>query len=189
MPHPYVTSAEIKGDYIEIGVETDDYAAGSYIEISGHATQTGGAFANFYAIAKVPGTPPSTTTTTTATTTTITMTTTNNTDGEKDSSVYVEAHPLPPNQFKKDEDVTIVVRVGKVWLTVLGRTVDLKTERGQAAGDGTRWDQLRRWSEVNRSSDSPDGYPPPKGSSSPASGSSFPADGSSSLASGPSSSA
>jgi len=135
-----------QGDLIEIGVDASNYVTGDYIEISGHATQTGGAFANFYDIKEV---------------------------DDPSTSVYVQAHPLPPNQFKKSEDVTIVVRVGKVWLTVLGRPYD-KTQEGEAAEDGTRWDQLRKWSEVNRSSDAKDGYPPPAGSSS------FPTNGSSS---------
>src|SRR5215471_13362110 len=151
MPHPYVTSAQIKNNFIEIGVEADDYEPGSYIEVSGHATQTGGAFANFYDIKEVPAPVPGR-------------------DGDKHSDVYVQAHPLPPNQFKANEDVSIVIRVGKVWLTVLGRTYNPNLE-GLAAGEGTTWDQLRKWSEVNRSSDSKDGYPSPDGSSSPADGS------------------
>jgi len=156
MSHPYVISAEIKGNFIEIGVDASNYVAGDYIEISGHATQTGGAFANFYAITEVE---------------------------DPSISVPVQAHPLPPNQFRASEDVSIVVRVGKVWLTVLGRPYD-KTQEGQAAKNGTRWDQLKKWSEVNRSSDAKDGYPslvdgssfPANGSSSPAGGSSSPAD-------------
>jgi len=155
MSHPYVISAEIKGNFIEIGVDASNYKAGDYIEISGHATQTGGAFANFYAIKEV---------------------------DDPSISVPVQAQPLPPNQFRASEDVSIVVRVGKVWLTVLGRTWDKR--EGETAGNGTRWDQLRKWSEVNRSSDAKDGYPslvggssfPANGSSSPAGGSSPPAD-------------
>jgi len=161
MAHPYVTSATIKGNYIEIGVEADNYKVGDYIEISGQATQSGGAFANFYDIKEVEDT---------AATTTI------GDDGQKHYNVYVKAHPLPPNQFKLSEDVTIVIRVGKVWLTVLGRPYDPR-EEGLAAGNGAKWDELRKWSEVNRSSDWKNGYPAPKNSSSP-----FPADGSSSPA-------
>ena len=131
MPHPYVTSAEIKDGMIWIGVEADEYPAGSWIEISGHATQTGGAFANFYDIQPVPD-----------------PTTEDSRDGKPHSDVYVKAHPLPPSKFKLTEDVTIVVRVGKVWLTVLGRTYN-PSEKGLAAGNGTKWDQLREWSEVS----------------------------------------
>jgi len=148
MPHPYVTSAEIKGNFIEIGVEADDYQPGSYIEVSGHATQTGGAFANFYDIKEVPAPAPSR-------------------DGKDHSDVYVQAHPLPPNQFRETEAVSIVIRVGKVWLTVLGRTYDPTLPHGTPAGDGTRWDQLIKWSEVNRDSDSPKGYPSLSDGSSP----------------------
>jgi hypothetical protein len=140
MSHPYVTSAEIKGNYIEIGVEADDYEPGTWIEISGHATQSGGAFANFYDIQPVPEPAPSR-------------------DGKDHRDVYVRAHPLPPNQFRETEDVSIVVRVGKVWLTVLGRDYEEGTPPDKLAENGTRWDQLRKWSEVNRSSDWPDGYP------------------------------
>jgi hypothetical protein len=162
MPHPYVTSATIKKDnIIEIGVEADNYNPGDYIEVSGHATQTGGAFANFYDIQEVPAP----------------TTKDNSRDGKPHSDVYVQAHPLPPNKFRKTEDVTIVVRVGKVWLTVLGRTYD-PTQEGLAAGEGTTWDELRQWSEVGGESWKKDGSSPPPG------GSSFPAGGSSSLAGG-----
>ena len=99
--HPFVTSAMIKNDLIELTVEFDHLDSGSYVEVSGSATQTGGAYANFYDVAEVP-------------------------DGFSDTngpnpSVTVSAHALPPNKFRKDQDVTCVIRTGKVWLTVLGQ--------------------------------------------------------------------
>ena len=52
--HPFVTSAMIKNGLIELTVEFDHLDSGSYVEVSGSATQIGGAFASFYDIQEVP---------------------------------------------------------------------------------------------------------------------------------------
>ena len=130
MPRPYVTSATIKNDRIEISVEVNPSDSGTYVEVSGSATQTGGAFANFYDIQLVPTAP--------------------NDPNSTDCYVFVSAHPIPPNKFREDQDVTVVIRVGKVWLTVLGNG-PLAAEASnsvQMAGEGTMWNTVREVSEI-----------------------------------------
>jgi hypothetical protein len=132
MPYPYVDSAEISGDKIQLAVGVDNFDGGTYIEISGTASQTGGAFANFYDIQAVPDAP---------------------NDPDDPSSphryVFVSAHPLPPNKFKEDEDVQTVIRVGKVWLTVLGASdVAAQPEGTKPAGGDTKWGVVRRVAEI-----------------------------------------
>jgi hypothetical protein len=139
MPHPFVTTASVKNDLIEITVEFDYSDSGSYVEVSGSATQSGGAFANFYDIAE---TTPGLTGPTGAFPT-----------------VSVSAHPLPPNKFRKDEDVTFVIRVAKVWLTVLGpqgSTSSSAEGPGVPADQGTMWNVLRRQSHLD-DGEAPDG--------------------------------
>lgn len=132
MPYPYVDSALISGDKIQLAVGVDNFEAGTYIEISGSATQTGGAFANFYDIQPVPNAP-------------------NDPDDPTSQHryVFVSAHPLPPNKFREDEDITTVIRVGKAWLTVLGKAGQPELPGGiQPSVDGTKWDVVRRVSEI-----------------------------------------
>jgi hypothetical protein len=98
--HPYVQTAAIVNNLIEITVVFDYADTDSYAEISGSATQSSGAFANFYDIKKVTPAPA----------------------GALDDhpTASVSAHPLPPNNFVTNQDVTFVIKVAKVWLTVLG---------------------------------------------------------------------
>jgi hypothetical protein len=133
MPHPYVSSATIKNNVIEITIELDHHDSGSYVEVSGSATQTSGAYANFYDFKEVPA-------------------------GFSDTrgpnpTVNVSAHPLPPNKFRKDEDVTVVIRVAKVWLTVLGpqdSPTPETTTQVPPADEGTTWSVLRKESNLGR---------------------------------------
>ncbi len=144
MPRPFVKSATISGNVMELTVELDHPDSGSYVEVSGSATQTGGAFANFYDIKQA-------------------------TSGLTDPNgpyptVNVSANPLPPNKFRADEDVTFVIRISRVWLTVLGSQGSTSTSdttgQGTQAGEGTTWDQVRRQSHItDDSSGGPDGAP------------------------------
>src|SRR5216683_515744 len=95
MPFPYVDSATIKNDSIELAVEVDPNDSGTYVEVSGSATQTGGAFANFYDIRPVPAAP-------------------NDPDDPTSTKryVFVSAHAIPPNKFREDQDVTVVIDGG-----------------------------------------------------------------------------
>jgi hypothetical protein len=139
MPHPYVISAKITGGKIELGVLVDGFEPAEYVEISGQATQTNGALANFYDIKDVPDKPnvpadPSIP---------------NDTDHY---CVYVSAPLLPnsPKKFSKDLDVTTVFRVAKLWLTVLGEHGEVLGDQPppQEAGDGTMWDIVKAVSAV-----------------------------------------
>jgi hypothetical protein len=125
--NPFVTSATIKNDMIELSIDVTDYSAGTYVEISGSATQTSGAFANFYDIQETPTEP------------------NDPKDPEKKRYVFVSAHPLPPNTFRADEDVTVVIRVGRAWLTVLGKGLPGDTS---TSGKGARWTRVLRTSQV-----------------------------------------
>jgi hypothetical protein len=128
MPYPYVKSATLKNNVITLTLEFDHPDSGSYVEISGSATQTSGAYANFYGI---------------------TETTSGLTDpAGPNPTATVSATPQPPNNFRADEDVTFVVMAGARWLTVLSVNPH--------PGDGTTWDNLKRWSHVTTGSpDSP----------------------------------
>lgn len=136
--HPFVTSAMIKNGSIELTVELDHLDSGSYVEVSGSASQTGGAYANFYEVKEVP-------------------------KGFSDTSgpnpsVTVSAHALPPNNFRKEQDVTCVIRTGKVWLTVLapqGTELPLKTTIPPGAEEGTEWNVIRQVSHIADDDGSP----------------------------------
>jgi hypothetical protein len=128
--HPFVKSAMIKNDLIELTVELDHLDSGSYVEVSGSATQTGGAYANFYDVTEVPAD-------------------LSDTNGPN-PSVTVSAHALPPNKFRKDEDVTCVIRTGKVWLTVLGPQSPTVSE----VPESTKWNVIRKVSHIADDDDS-----------------------------------
>lgn len=126
----FVTSATIKDNKIALIVDVGAFDPNGAVEISGHATQSGGAFANFYDIQHVPATP------------------------TPDGHAYVEvtADPLPPRPFRKDQDVTVVLRVAKVSVTVLGESTQgsqLAQYQDQTAAEGTTWNQVREVSEIN----------------------------------------
>jgi hypothetical protein len=110
MPHPWVYSAKITDGKITFRVEVTDFKpTAGVIEVSGQATQVGGAFAPIYAISEVPAKP-------------------NGDENEEEergrSFVDVEADPTPEHPFTGDQDVTVFVRVSKVWVTVLGEGTD-----------------------------------------------------------------
>jgi hypothetical protein len=129
--HPYVESVSITGHKITLRVEVTDFKTSTGgIEISGQATQNGGAFANISSIVDI-------------------ATATVGDDGEL--FVTVTADSIPPYRFRKDQDVTIFVRVSKVWVTVLGEQSGVAQSYGkpQDAGDGTTWNQLRKVTQVN----------------------------------------
>jgi hypothetical protein len=104
--HPWVYSATITNGTISFRVEVSDLKTTvGAIEISGIATQVNGAFAPIYRIINIPDGP----------------------NGDKDDPqevgryfLDVEATPTADHPFRPDEDVTVFVRVSKVWVTVLG---------------------------------------------------------------------
>ena len=99
MSHPYVTNVTITGDQLTFQVQVDDFKPNSVIEISGQATQSGGAFAPISEIKTVPAQP----------------------NGDKgEYYVDVTATRMGEYPFRDDQDVTVFVRVARVWVTVLG---------------------------------------------------------------------
>jgi hypothetical protein len=99
MSHGFVTGASAKNGQITFSVEVDDFDANEYIEISGNATQAGGAFADIHAIAQIPATA-------------------GGASGKPSVDVTVE--PLSEQKFNDNEDITVFIQVAYVWVTVLG---------------------------------------------------------------------
>jgi hypothetical protein len=111
MPHPWVYSATTTADgKITFRVEvTDLQTTQGAIEITGVATQVVGAFAPIFQVANIEdaikGDP----------------------DDEDQAGklfVDVQAEPTQDHAFDPKEDVTVFVRVSKVWVTVLGPGID-----------------------------------------------------------------
>jgi len=135
MPYPYVTSAKFTGGQMTFSVLVGDFQGNEeeYVEISGYATQIGGAFANIYKIVPIPA----------------------KANGSNDQpSVDVTVDPSPAKKFRKDQDVTVAIRVSKVWVTVLrvkpqtGRQPEDTVDQSSLADDSTTWDDVRQVSEM-----------------------------------------
>jgi hypothetical protein len=130
MPDSYVTSATFNpAGQIELEVLVNTFKPGEYVEISGHATQTGGAFANYYDIKQVlPA------------------------DSDGNQYVTVTATPIPPQKFYNDEDVTVVLRVAKLWVTVLGqqsKQPSPPTTQPPAAQAAATWGVVKQVADIN----------------------------------------
>jgi hypothetical protein len=130
LSHPWVYSVMKTGGKITFRVEVTDFQpTAGVVEISGQATQEGGAFAPIYATATVPSAP----------------------NGDPDepeeagrSFVNVDVTENPAYPFKIGEAVTVFVRVSKAWVTVIGPSTvggSLPVESGQVAPDGTTWEE------------------------------------------------
>jgi hypothetical protein len=146
MPHPWVYSATITGSKISCHVEVSDLSATvGAIEISGIATQVNGAFAPIYRIIDIPKGPNGDP---------------DDPDQENGYFVDVVADPTADHPFRDDEDVTVFVRVSKVWVTVLGPGSDddrqKSNEIGQPKPPGPTWGKHRADSHVS----APEGEPP-----------------------------
>lgn len=108
--HPWVYSATVTPGGITFSVEvTDIHTTAGAIEITGTATQVNGAFAPIYYITDVPDGP----------------------NGDKNDDdqkcryfVNVPAIPTPGHVFDPNEDLTVFIRVSKVWVTVIGSGID-----------------------------------------------------------------
>ena len=89
------------GDQIKLSVEVTDFMTtrGS-VEISGQATQVGGAFADIYKIVDMSEATPG--------------------DDPGEWFVTVTADTDPSFCFRKDQPVTVYIRTAKVWVSVLG---------------------------------------------------------------------
>jgi len=104
MPPPYVTkvssltNGDIKFTVLIDGLE-EDVTEEEFIEVTGAATQVGGAFAMISQVVRAP----------------------ENVDDKGTGSVDVTVTPSPAREFRKDLDVTVFLRVSRVWVTVLGQ--------------------------------------------------------------------
>lgn len=125
MPNPYVTNVTFRNNLVVLTVEATEWTPGESLEISGQATQTGGAFAVFNDIQLVP-------------------------EPNPDGKAYMWVTARPSVAFKKGHAVTVVLRAARVWTTVVQPQPDPGSSTGPAAklpppggddpaGDGTTW--------------------------------------------------
>jgi hypothetical protein len=129
MPPPWVKKVTIKEKQIVLTVRADEFRTGENLEISGYATQNSGGFAVVNVIQAVPKPNPDDTV-----------------------DMYVTASPSRP--FKKGEAVTVVLRAGPVWVSVLeepptgqgsgseGVNVRLPQGQPESAEEGTTWNVI-----------------------------------------------
>jgi hypothetical protein len=128
-PHPWVYSAKITDGKITFRVQvTGLHDMEGAIEITGEATQDGGAFAPISCITNIPADP-------------------------DDAGMYfvdVEAEPTPDYPFENDQDVTVFVRASKVWVTVLGPgTDDPEKISSRTANPDPMWGKRRKDARIS----------------------------------------
>ena len=131
MPPPYVTSAEIDGDNnIVLSLEVDGFTDGESVEISGHAIQdraiqdNDGGFATFSEVQTI---------------------NINKATGE--AELKVTAITADGKGFLKGQDVTVVLQVSKVWMTVLSENKAISSPYSsvspEAAREGWKWGHVK----------------------------------------------
>ena len=125
MPNSYVTSAEIDGNNIVLSIDVGAFTPGEYVEISGYATQTAApetqvdtGFATFSEIQEIKAAKP----------------------GKPGKTDELKVKAKLTKEFKKDLDITVAVRVAKVWVTVLSAVqVTPAVTQPPVAGQGSKW--------------------------------------------------
>jgi hypothetical protein len=119
------------GDEITLSVEVTDFeTTKGELEISGTATQNGGAFATFSKVV----------------------------DFDKEAIqtddgwfVDVTAKTIPPTQFDPAQEITVFVRVARVWVTVLGQGGDINPRVTHPdGGPATHWGQIIGSSQLTK---------------------------------------
>ena len=138
--HTLVTQVEIDNDNtVKVSIQVDAFMPNESVEISGYVAQHHGAFAtfnDFQTIAtKLGGT----------------------------AILTVTATPAPnSNGFQKGHDVTVFLRVAKVWVTVLAEGQDQQAGIAAAnvAEPGTMWGRLKGAAGPDNYSDSLGGNQP-----------------------------
>jgi hypothetical protein len=93
MPHPYVETVTITNGKVVLKLQLGLELAGVPVEVTGYATQNGGAFANINHVQTVNKNP--------------------------DNSVVMYVEATPSQEFQNGENVTVVLRAARVWVTVL----------------------------------------------------------------------
>lgn len=116
MPYPWVTDVTFKNNQILLTVNADGFTPGEHIELSGYATQNGGAFAIFSDLQRVP---PLT----------------------KDNKIIMYVTSLSSANFQSGLPVTVVMRAARVWAVVLDEPSDGTSQPRvvHPAGEGTAW--------------------------------------------------
>lgn len=128
MPHPYVDSVKLSNNQVTLSVEVTDFGpSGGYVEVSGQASQVGGALAIISQTVEVPAKP--------------------NGEGDDENSYFVDvtAAVISSKQFRIDQNVSVFVRVSRTWLTVLGKDparIPDQAETGNVQ-PGATWDLVR----------------------------------------------
>ena len=119
MSPPYVTGVTFKKSQIVLTVRVDNFQPGESLEISGQATQNGGAYAAFNETQSVP-------------------------ERNPDGTAYIYVTATPSQAFEEGRNVTVVLRAAKVWLTVLGESPPEQGVVGHVdpAGDGSTWSYI-----------------------------------------------
>jgi hypothetical protein len=120
MSPPYVTGVTFKNSQIVLTVRVDNFQPGESLEISGQATQNGGAYAAFYDTQSVP-------------------------ERNPDGTAYIYVTATPSQAFEEGRKVTVVLRAAKVWVTVLGESPPEQRPAGHVvpAGDGSTWSYIQ----------------------------------------------
>ena len=126
MAESYVTSAKIDGNkHIVLSIDVDAFTPGQYVEVSGCAAQNSyeaqsdGGFASFSEIQEI-----------------------KNPDSAGTVNLTIKARPV--REFQQGRDVTVAVRVSKVWITVLSENTPLASGmQPRAAEPGRTWGQVK----------------------------------------------
>ena len=132
MSHGFVTSATLQNGKITFSVGVYEFKAGEPVEISGYATQTNGAFVNIYQIVQVPVMA----------------------DPAVDVTVAVPANPQSRKQFDPNEQITVVIRAAKVWVTVLGSNPQIGSE-AVSSGSPITWGDVQVVTKLNGDTGTP----------------------------------
>jgi hypothetical protein len=130
--HPYVDSVSMaSAKEITLSVEVTDFeTTKGAIQISGQATQDSGALATFNEVV----------------------------DFAKKARhkgdgwfVDVTAKTIPPTQFDPAQEITVFVRVARVWVTVLGQGGDINPRVTHPdGGPATHWGQIIGSSQLTK---------------------------------------
>ena len=126
MAHGYVTNAKIDGNkHIVLSLDVHGFAPNQYVEVSGCASQNGyetpsdGGFASFSEIQEIK-----------------TL--------DSNGVVTLTVTAKPAKEFKQGREVTVAVRVSKVWITVLSENMTPEEQmQNQPAPPRWAWGQVK----------------------------------------------
>lgn len=115
MPYPWVTDVTVKSNQLLLTVNMAGFTPGEVVELSGYATQDGGAFAIFSDVQKVREPTP-------------------------DNKIINYVTSRSSAGFKNGPPVTVVMRAARVWAVVLSEpSTASHPQTPTPAGEGTTW--------------------------------------------------